>query len=222
MEAALYMSFIQKLVNKHVRNPEHIAFREDIQNESFIKLLKNEFIENNKLSSASKAEKKEISAYVARTVKSSYLDFLSKHKITKKMTENERADSGQKYKKYDYCEIDDSENGYTEPALFSHEERMFAETAYKKIMDCFSSALAKVGDETKKAFLTAVYWDHNSYGLSTKQLAQHFNYRSSNPTQELNRFTEKVSLCTKTIGVVIDSPQEQIMYLHEIFESAEI
>ena len=64
--------------------------------------------------------------------------------------------------------------------------------------------------------------EFDSYGLTTKALAKHLGYTSSNPTQELKRFAEKVSLCTSPHGIVINNPHEQIQFLREQLTNTEV
>jgi DNA-directed RNA polymerase specialized sigma24 family protein len=219
-ELAKYMLLIQKITNWKVKDLGHKDLVEDIVQEVFIKLFKQKFIENNMLGTES--ENKMVAAYIKQTVNSCYIDQLSLLGLTRRLTKAERLNSDNKYQNIRNDDIDDvSENELKLVEKETPEQQLFALEAYQWIKSCYLSLLDKVSGAGRKTFFEAAFWQLNHYDMPLKSLAAHLGYKSSNPTQELKRFVEKVSLCTQPHGVIINNPGEQIQFLREQIENSE-
>ncbi len=218
-ELAKYMLLIQKITNWRVKDLEHKNLTDDIAQEVFIKLFKQEFFKNNRLDTDS--EKKMAGAYIKQTVISCYMDQLALLGINRRLTKAERVNSGNKYENIKNDHIDDiSENELVLVESESPEQQLFVKEAYEWIKSCYLSLVDKINDTNRKMFFEAAFWQFNDYDMPLKSLAVHLGYDSSNPTQELKRFVEKVSMCTKPHGIVVNKPHEQIQFLREQIENS--
>jgi DNA-directed RNA polymerase specialized sigma24 family protein len=210
-ELAKYMLVIKKITNYKVVDKSIV---DDISQEVLIKLLKQDFFSNNKLDT--EEEQKSTCAYIKRTVHSCYMDYLTANGISRRLTKSEKAISGNSYQNINYDHIDDvSDSELNLVEAETPEQQLFAKEAYEWIKGCYTALSEKIKDTKRRAFFEAAFWRVESYGLPLKALASQLGYVSSNPTQELNRFVEKVSMCTQPHGVFVQNPQEQVQFLCE-------
>ena len=214
-ELAKYMLVIKKITNFKVIDKSIV---DDISQEVFIKLFKQDFFSQNKFDT--EEEEKSTGAYIKRTVHSCYMDYLTSNGINRRLTKSEKAISGNSYQNINYDHIDDvSESELNLVEAENPEQQLFAKEAYDWIKGCYTAVSEKIKDTKRRAFFEATFWHVEYYGLPLKKLASQLGYISSNPTQELNRFIEKVSMCTQPHGVVVQNPQEQIQFLREQIET---
>lgn len=219
-ELAKYMLLIKKIANWKVKDLGHKNLIEDIVQEVFIKLFRQGFIKNNRLDTES--ENKMAFAYIKQTVNSCYMNQLTSLGINRRLTKAERLNSNSRYEniKNDYIDdVSESDLMLAEPE--TPEQQLFAQEAYQWIKSCYLSLLDRINDANRKIFFEAAFWQFNDYDMPLKSLAVHLGYGSSNPTQELKRFVDKVSLCTQPHGVVVNNPHEQIQFLREQIENLE-
>ena len=213
-KVAIYLLIIKKKVISRVREYEQANLIDDIVQEVFIKLLKNDFFKNNDLETVIEIRKAE--AYIKQTVNSCYLDQLSLLGFNRRLTKAERVASGNKYENIKNDQIDDIvENELTLVEPVTPEQQLFVKEAYEWIKSCYLSLLDAIKDTNRKLFFEAAFWQFQDYDMPLKSLAAHLGYRSSNPTQELKRFVEKVSMCTQPHGIVVKDPHDQIQFLRE-------
>jgi|TARA_B110000908_G_scaffold97774_1_gene115446 DNA-directed RNA polymerase specialized sigma24 family protein len=220
-EMAEYLSLIKKFTKIKIKDPSHKQFREDVVQDVFLKLHKNDFFNTNNLN-ASDDDDRQISAYIMRTVSSCYMDHLKSLGINRRLTKSESAESGHRYETINTQTIENTDDGvFISPSSESPDHYVFIEQALHWIEDCFNSVFSGTKDTAKRDFFNAAFWEFDKYGMTMKEMAQHLGYTSSNPTQELKRFSEKVSLCTAPHGIVLTSPNEQIQFLREQMDNAE-
>jgi hypothetical protein len=218
-ELQKYMLLIKKIVNWKVQELEYKDLVDDISQEVFMKLYKQDFFIKNKLDT--EKDQKMVCAYIKQTVVSCKMDLLKSHGINRRLTKAERLNSGNKYENIKNDHIDDvSENELTLVESESPDQQLFIREVYEWIKDCYLSLLDKINDKSRKVFLEAAFWQFYDYDMPLKSLAAHLGYGSSNPTQELKRFVEKVSMCTQPHGVIVNNPHEQIQFLREQIESS--
>lgn len=221
-DIAEYLLLIKKLTNIKIKDPGHQDLREDVAQDVCLKLHRTDFFNSNDLN-ASEDEQRQISAYIVKTIWSCYMDQLNSRGITRRLTKSEAEESGARYeviKKQDIGETDDRD--LSSSAAKDPYQYVFAKEAYDWIVECFNSASSDMRDAAKQRFFDAAFWEFDKYGLTMKALASHLGYASSNPTQELKRFSEKVSLCTAPHGIVINNPNEQIQLLREQLDHTEV
>lgn len=218
---AEFLSLIKKLVSFKVKDPDHVQFKEDIANETFIKLYKSGAFD--KYSLDEKQESLIATSYIKKTVHSCYMDYLTKAGINRRLTKQEQEETGHKTMNIIKDDIDEpSSFGVFEPEQSSHysvEQYLMAKQAYKVIQDCFSSSISSVSNAIRANFLKEAFWEADSYGLPLKKLAVVLGYENSNPTQDFNRFVTKVSDCTQKFNINIVNSGEQIEFLRQIIES---
>lgn len=218
-ELGKYLSLIKKATTQGIKTPEHKQFREDIAQDVFLKLYKRNFFDENDISDAE--NEKIITSYVYKTVRSCYMDQLKLQGINRKLTKSEVEASGFRSQNIvnspieDVCDSEAAIHAFETP-----EQYLFAREAYQWIKNCFDSVSLEIPNVERKRFFYAAFWEFASYGMPMKALAGHLGYQSSNPTQELKRFIDKVTMCTQPHGIKISSPHEQIQILQEQLESA--
>lgn len=212
---AEYLVLIKNKVNYEIKNPEHVGFKDDIVHDVFLKLYKSDFFEKYKLND--KEQGLIAATYIGRTVHSCYIDYLKKAGISRQLTEKERQQSGNKFTSIGSDDIDDLETSL-EGSSFSAEQYLMAKQAYQIIKDCFQGAISGISNVVKASFLNEAFWELAKYDLPIKQLAKHLGYENSNPTQDFNRFVQKVSECTQPSGINLANPDEQIEFLKQIIE----
>jgi hypothetical protein len=163
---------------------------------------------------------RKINGYIVKAIRSCYMDQLKLRGINRRLTKSEA--SGNRYESIQTQAIDDTdEDNFISSPTEGPDQYVFIREAYSWIESCFNSASSDMKDTVKRSFFNAAFWEFDNYGLPMKELAIYLGYKSSNPTQELKRFTEKVSLCTGPHGILINNPHEQIQFLREQLENAE-
>lgn len=215
-----YLLLIKKYTGYTVKNPEHSDLKDDIVQEAFIKLLKVDFFSKHDFSS--EEDKGSIISYIKRVVKTCYIDQLKSQGYNRRLTKSEREISGNKYKNIENTQFEDVDQ--SDESLHhsdSPEQCAFIKEAYQWIRYCFDKMVAEINDIKRKEFFEAAFWEFNQYKLPVKKLAHYLGYESTNPTQELNRFTTKVSSCTQAHGITINNLQDQIQIMQEIIEKSE-
>lgn len=213
---AEYLLIIKKSVNGEVKDIKHYDFKEDIIQDVFLKLFKADFF--NKYQLNEKEQSLIATSYIKKAVKSCYIDLLKKNKIIRFLTEKERQDSDRKYENIGTSEDIDEHESLESAAFSSGEEVLMAKEFYLIIRECFEGAITFVSHQLKSNFLRTAFWEQDEYGLPLKKLAEVLGYENSNPTQDFNRFVQKVSECTQTSGVKVVNPCEQIEFLKQIIE----
>lgn len=215
---AEYMLLIKRITKWKVTGIENNELIDDISQEVLIKLLKQGFLKSNRLESDS--EKKMAWSYIKQTVNSCYMDQLIILGISRRLTKAERVSTGNKYENIKNEQIEDAnESELTLVEYETQEQQVFFKEAYEWIKSCYLSLLDKINDTNRKLFFEAAFWQFNDHDMPLKSLAQHLGYKSSNPTQELSRFVEKVSMCSQPHGIVIKNHHEQLQFLREQIEN---
>jgi len=216
-----YFQLIKKITNWKIKDPNHHNIREDVASETFLKLFKQDFF--NKYDFYNEDHKKLISSYIYKTVWSCYMDQLQLLGFNRRLTKNEREMKGQRYENINTNPFEDvAESDEALHDLEGPDQYIVAKEAYQWVKSCFESLALEISNIKRRQFFYAVFWEFSDYGMPMKKLALHLGYESSNPTQELKRFTEKVSLCTRPYGVVVTNPHEQIQFLQEQIENFEV
>ncbi|PKI12783.1 hypothetical protein [Colwellia sp. 12G3] len=219
-ELAEYLLLIKKITSWKIKSPDHKGFVDDIVQEVFLKLFKQNFFDENKFESED--ERKMITSYISQAVHSCYLDQLKVLGFNRRLTKAESESSGNKYENIQNNQIEDTcESEIALSQVESPEQYIFVKEAYQWIKRCFDKLLLNISNFDRREFFEAAFWSFNEYDLPLNKLAVHIGYSSSNPTQELKRFIDKVSLCTQPHGVVVTNPHEQIQFLRELIDHSE-
>ena len=213
-EIAEYFLLIKKLTNQKIKSPDHKFIRDDIVQDTFLKLYKNDFFSANQFG-VSEVKDMEIASYIKKVISSCYIDHLKSQGLTRRLSKPETNESGYRYQSISTQDIQDVEEGTMPQTVLNADQYVSLQDAYRWIRECFDSVLSATKDAYKQAFFEAVFWELDKYTMTIKELAICLGYDSSNPTQELNRFVAKVNLCTNPHGVYIDNPREQILFLSE-------
>lgn len=205
-----YFLLIKKTASS-VRNRyfyEHMDIEEDVAHEAFIKLFESGFFK--------KEDHTGRNSYIYRTVRNCFIDKLKGLGVIRNLTKAERLKSDHKYESIKNVSMDEVA-GYSEQNVdeVAPGDIFDATEAYKWIKSCFDTVYNGIKDTARQSFFDAAFWWQNDTGLSIKDLAQSVGYKSSNPTQEMNRFVEKVSGCTELHGITVTNPHEQIQFLQE-------
>lgn len=211
-----YLAIIKKSVDFVVKDLSHLGFKEDIVQDVFLKLYKGSFFEKYTLDD--KEQSLVAASYIKRAVKSCYLDFLKKAKLTRSLTKKEREETDKKYEAIASADDIDDHASVESNQFISPEKILLAKQAYQVIKRCFEGALNNVSNQMKVHFLTEAFWEMDSYGLPIKKLAEVLGYENSNPTQDFNRFVSKVSDCTQPSGITLSKPNEAIEIIKQIIE----
>jgi DNA-directed RNA polymerase specialized sigma24 family protein len=191
--------------------PGYTEIEEDVSQEAFIKLYESDFF--------SKDDHTGKNSYIYRTVKNCFLDKLKSLGVFRKLTKAEAKNTGNKTVNISTVTIDDwVETSEPESELLSPEGNFDAEEAYQWIKNCFDSVYDSINDSKRKSFFDSAFWWYNDQGMPVKELATFIGYESSNPTQELNRLIQKVSMCTEPHGISVTCPHEQVQFLQEQIE----
>ena len=218
-ELGAYLNLIKKITAWKVKTPEHKEFIEDIAQETFLKLFKRGFFDEHDISDAE--NEKIINSYVNKTVWSCYMDQLKLQGINRKLTKSESEASGGSYQNIvnsaieDVCDSESAIHAFETP-----EQHLFAREAYQWIKSCFESVSLEIQSRERKRFFFAAFWEFSAFDMPMKALASHLGYQSSNPTQELKRFIDKVTLCTQPHGFTVSNPHEQIQFLQEQIDNS--
>ena len=215
----MYLNLIKKITARKVKIPEHKEFIEDIAQETFLKLFKGGFFDEHDISDAE--NEKIINSYVYQTVWSCYMDQLKLQGINRKLTKAEIEATGNKTQNIINSSIEDVCDSETAIHAFeTPEQHFFAREAYQWIKNCFEALSLEIQNNERKRFFYAAFWEFDAYDMPMKALAGHLGYQSSNPTQELKRFIDKVTLCTQPHGITVSNPHEQIQFLQEQLDNS--
>lgn len=217
---ARFMAMIKKCVGREITNQEHYNFKEDIEQDVFLKLYRASFFE--KYSLDDESQEKIAFSYIRRTAKSCYLDYLLRTNLIRASTQKEREEFGDRYKNIGFAEDISEHEDLVNNTYVTGENIHLARLAYKTIKDCFDTAIETIRDLTRKTFLTDAFWSLNQCDIPIKELASVVGFDNSNPTQTFNRFVEKVSLCTEPNGIFINNINEQVEFLSQVLEAAEV
>jgi DNA-directed RNA polymerase specialized sigma24 family protein len=216
-ELAEYFSLIKKLTNYVIKDQGHASIKEDIAQEAFLKLLKQDFFDKYDWN----ADIKIITVYMKKTIHSCYMDQLKVLGFNRPLSKREKEVTGNRYENIIYNQFDEvSEADEALHIQESSEETVFAKQAYPWIKKCYDSLSLGVSDLSRRKFFEAAFWDFGDYDLPMNKLANHLGYESSNPTQELSRFIKKISMCTEPHGITINNAHEQIQFLQEQIDSS--
>jgi hypothetical protein len=219
-QAAQYLLLIKKLVSKQIKDAAHYEYKDDIVNDVFLKLYSGDFFNTHTLDD--KDSGSVAGAYIKRVVSSCYYDHLENAGIMVRATKRETEMTGKKTEQIKHDSIHGSDNDDDKLAVDVVSEYagaltlMEAEEAYETIKECFNLAVEKVVDRAKFFFYHIAFWELDEYNMSLKDLAAHVGFANSNPTQDFNRFVEKVSGCTEKGHVVLRNPNEQIEILKQL------
>jgi DNA-directed RNA polymerase specialized sigma24 family protein len=214
-----YLSLIKKITGWKIKDPNHYGIKEDVVQEAFLKLFRADFF--NKHDFHNEEEQKKITAYVSKTVHSCYMDQLKRQGYIRHLTKSEKESEGTKYKNIN---IDQIEDVIGTDEAFRHldtpDQYVFIKEAYQRIKHCYEFLSAEIHNIGRQKFFYAAFWRFDDYRLPMNKLATHLGYKSTNPTQELNRFVTKVSKCTEPHGISVTNPHEQIQFLREQIENS--
>lgn len=218
-----YLVLIEKLTKAVIKEPDYVKFREDVAQDAFLKLYRSDFFETHNLDTDESAKKS--SGYIKKTIATCFQDQLMQEGIYRKraVTDVQDDDGTSKYKQLEQSSMDDTNNAFSFSSNdASAEQILIAKQSYDIIRQCFDSAMMVVVDQPKQQFYEAVFWELDKYDLSVKELAVHFGYKNSNPTQDFNRFVDKVSECTEKDGIKVVTPNEQVEFLKQILSLEEV
>lgn len=224
-EAAQFLLLIKKLVNRQIKDSAHYEFKDDIINDVFLKLYSNDFFHTHTLDD--KDAGNVAAAYIKRVVASCYFDQLKSAGIMVRATQQETKMTGKKTEQIKHDSIHDSDDADDKSRVEVVSEYasaltlMEAEDAYQIIKACFNVAVEKVVDRAKLLFYQIAFWELDEYNMSLKDLAAHVGFANSNPTQDFNRFVEKVSVCTEKGHIFLRNPNEQIEFLKQLIGLSE-
>ncbi|WP_019029052.1 hypothetical protein [Colwellia piezophila] len=219
-ELAEYLLLIKKITAWKIKSPDHKGFVDDVVQEVFLKLFKQNFFDENKFESED--DRKMITSYIRRTVHSCYMDQLIVLGFIRRLPKAEREPLSGPYIGITNNPIEDTcESEIALSQVENPEQYIFVKEAYQWIKSCFDKLLLNISNFDTRKFFEAAFWDFNEYDLPLNKLAIHVGYSSTNPTQELNRFIANVSECTQRHGVVVNNPHEQIQFLRELIDNSE-
>jgi hypothetical protein len=219
-QAAQFLLLIKKMVNKQIKDSAHYEFKDDIVNDVFLKLYSGDFFNTHTLDDADSG--KLAGAYIKRVVSSCYYDHLENAGVMVRASKKETDLTGKKTEQIKHDSIHVGDNEDDKPAVevvsayASALTLMEAEDAYQTIKQCFDVAIEKVVDRAKLLFYQIAFWELDEYKMPLKDLAAHVGFANSNPTQDFNRFVEKVSGCTEKSHIVLRNPNEQIEILKQL------
>ncbi|WP_156780192.1 hypothetical protein [Glaciecola sp. HTCC2999] len=215
---AQFLSLIIKQVGYVLRHPDHEQYREDIVNETFIKLFKSGAFEKYSLDTSENG--RIAAAYIKKTIHSCSMDYFSKSGIYRRLTKREQESTGLKTQSITNENFDDLSANATffqeDTKTYTSEQYLIAKEAYGNIQKCFSLITASITNDTRAKFLKEAFWNSDYYDVPIKQLAQILGYLKSNPTQDFNRFVDKISNCTQKYNIKIVNSGEQIEFLRQI------
>jgi len=216
-----YLLLIKKYTGYRVKNPDHNDLKEDVVQEVFIKLYKGDFFSRHNF--YSEDDKGSIISYIKRVVNTCYIDQLKLQGFNRRLTKAEQEESDNKYKNIENTQFENiDQNNESLHHSDSPEQYTFIKEAYQWVKNCFDKLVIEINDIKRKEFFEAAFWKFNQYELPVKKLAHYLGYESTNPTQELNRFTTKVSSCTQEYGITINNLQDQIEIMQEEIEKSEV
>jgi DNA-directed RNA polymerase specialized sigma24 family protein len=213
-----FMLFIDKATKAEIKDRDFVQYREDVAQDAFLKLYRSGYLSENSIETED--DVKRITAYIRMTVKSCYTDFLTKNGIIRRST---KTDTELKYDQIQYDRMDDPDTIFSleDHQAFNHHKfnarQLYqAKQAYDSIAYCFQKATETIKEKARRDFYQIVFWDLEDHNMSIKELAAHMGFINSNPTQDFNRFVQKVSDCTEKDGYKIVDASEQINFLKQI------
>lgn len=212
---AKYLLLIKKLTRSHIKNKAHESLLEDVSQEVFFKLLKGDKFSKFDLDQPEEARL--AVGYIRRVIGHCYIDALVDSGVISKIRKSGKTI----YDTILPASMSDDERPTPEVAALGENNPLnYAEleSAYNRISSCFEQAISRIKVEARKRFLAAAFWESCSYQLPLKDLALIFDYQSSNPTQELGRFTETVAQCTQAFGISIVNLGEQVQFLKDYID----
>lgn len=208
-KAAELLLLIKKVVHLHIKNPAHLELKNDVVQDVFIKLFKSSNFTSLDLNDT--LEARSAVNYIRKTVASCYLDAL----VNQGMLVRTRGDKKQGYAQAET--LDDHQ--LTTQIEGTDREQTSLNTelsrAYKWIKECFDASVETIKDVSRRAYLSAAFWEKAHYDVPLKELASLMGYSSTNPTQELQRFTLKIEACTQNYGITIVNLDDEIQFLKE-------
>lgn len=212
------LKLITKISNNVIRSAEHLDIKGDVVNEVFLKVYDTEFIREHDLKNEEQALA--VASYIKKAVKTSYFDCLVKLGILRRSTKVERESTGLKTQNIKTVSIESDGNDdsvdLAQSDDYSHDQYLAAKRAYLVIESCFKKAIETVKEKAKSEFIQSAFWDYGNFDFPLKKLAEVVGYEKSNPTQDFNRFVEKVNLCTNSHDIRIVNVGEQIDILRQI------
>jgi molecular chaperone GrpE (heat shock protein) len=221
-ELVQFLALIKKQVGFSITSPEHEQCKEDIANEAFIKLYKSGVFEKYTLDTTENG--RIAAAYIKKTVHSCSMDYFRKSGVYRRLTKQEQASTGLKTQSIETNDFDEQSTGEShfqdDKNAYTAEQYLAAKQAYENIQVCFSSVVSTITNAIRANFLKEAFWVSDNYGVPLKQLANILGYDKSNPTQDFNRFVEKISDCTKKYNIKIVNSGEQIEFLRQIISSS--
>lgn len=218
---AQFLLLIQKMVSYSLRHTEHIEYVDDIVNETFIKLYKSDFFSSYTLDNEECI--KISTSYIKKVISTCKHDYLIKSGIFRRSNKRELERTGFKTQQITDDNLDEIQenNSYsiasTEP---TSEELIIAHKAYRHIQRCFSLVIANITDVHRSDFLYQAFWEGSNIDYPITELAIKNKYTKSNPTQDFNRFVEKVSKCTEKNHIKIVKSGEQIEFLRQMISKS--
>ncbi|MDT8451559.1 MAG: hypothetical protein RQ936_02295 [Gammaproteobacteria bacterium] len=205
-----YFLLIKKTASS-IRNRsfyDHMDIEEDVAHEAFIKLFESGFFK--------KQDHTGRKSYIYRTVHNCFIDKLRGLGVIRNLTKAERLKSNNKYENIHNVSMDEIVGDFEQNVdALTPDGIIDATVAYKWIKLCFDCVYNGIKDTARQKFFVTAFWWQNDTGLSIKDLAQFIGYKTSNPTDALNRLIEKVSKCTEPHGITVINPHEQIQFLQE-------
>jgi DNA-directed RNA polymerase specialized sigma24 family protein len=217
-----FLTLIEKQVGYAITSSDYLEYKDDIVNEAFIKLYKSGAFDKYTLDTGENG--RIAAAYVKKTVHSCTMDYFRKSGVYRRLTKHEQATTGLKTQSIETSDFDEhsaDENTYHDDKnTYTVEQYLTAKKAYENIQKCFTSLVSNITNTVRANFLKEAFWVADNYGVPLKQLAEILGYEKSNPTQDFNRFVEKVSDCTKKYNIKIVNSGEQIEFLRQIISSS--
>ncbi len=205
-----YLDIISKAAKRKVVGA-NIDLREDVVQEAFMKVIRSDFFSNHDIKNPDNI--KVITSYIYLAIKSCLFDELQKQGRLRRSWLSEK-EMGEK----SYISIESSEVGEDDfLSNITPEHNTLAEQAYRYIKDCFNACIDKITTLERVKFFEKAFWEIESYAVNLKELAVAMGYNGANPTQEINRFIEKINLCVQPHGILV-SGLEDIRFVCEYIE----
>lgn len=208
-KTAELLLLIQKVTHLHIKNPAHFELKNDVVQDVFLKLYKSANFASLDLNDT--IEARSAVNYIRKTVANCYVDAL----VNQGMLVRTPGDEKRRYAQAE--NLDD--NQLTTQIVGADRDQTSLNTelsrAYKWIKQCFDASVETIKDVSRRAYLNAAFWEKTHYDVPLKELASLVGYSSTNPTQELQRFTLKVESCTQHYGITIVNLGDEVQFLKE-------
>jgi hypothetical protein len=213
-----FMLFIDKATKAEIKDRDFVQYREDVAQDAFLKLYRSGYLAENSIETED--DVKRVTAYIRMTVHSCYMDFLTKNGFNHRRTADDEYidDKNTKYvkNKNESLNDPDADLSLEDNHQFDANQLYQARQAYDSIVYCFQKATEMIKEKVRRDFYQIVFWDLEDHNMSIKELAAHMGFINSNPTQDFNRFVQRVSDCTEKDGYKIVNASEQINFLKQI------